>query len=353
MGGMPGGEAGHQPRTACVVTTIFAPGPVLDALAQGCVAHHWHFAVAGDSKSPADFSLSGCDWWPLARQKASEFAYARGAPTGHYARKNVGYLAAIAAGAERIVETDDDNIPEAGFFAPLPLETEARVPAGAGWHNAYAHFLPPAGPDAPPVVWPRGLPLDRVGEPAAALSAMPRIVRAPIQQGLADDNPDVDAVFRLTRRLPVRFARDAGPVALGRGQWCPFNSQNTVFYAPAFPLLYLPAYCSFRMTDIWRGLVAQRIGWECGWHLLFRAPTVRQDRNAHDLNRDFADELPGYLHNARIAAALADLALGEGEAAIPDNLRACYALLADLELVDRAELPLLDAWLADLAALAP
>lgn len=345
-------QAAPAPRTACVVTTIFAPGPVLRALAAGCAANGWHFAVAGDAKSPHDFGLEGCDWWPLARQGASGFAYARLCPTGHYARKNVGYLAAVAAGAERIVETDDDNIPEPDFFAPLPEQTPARLATGKGWHNVYRHFLPPAGPGEPPPAWPRGLPLEMVGEPAGPLGPEPHLVHAPIQQGLADDNPDVDAVFRLTRPLPLRFAPDAGPVALGRGQWCPFNSQNTVFYRQAFPLLYLPAHCSFRMTDIWRGLVAQRIGWECGWQLLFRAPTVRQERNAHDLTRDFAEELPGYLHNARIAAALEALPLSGGADAIPDNLRACYRLLVEMELVGAGELVLLDAWLGDLADLA-
>jgi hypothetical protein len=34
--------------------------------------------------------------------------------------------------------------------------------------------------------------------------------------------------------------------------------------------------------------------WENGWHILFHGATVRQERNDHDLMRDFADEIPGY-----------------------------------------------------------
>ncbi|MHC4265647.1 MAG: STELLO glycosyltransferase family protein, partial [Planctomycetota bacterium] len=67
----------------------------------------------------------------------------------------------------------------------------------------------------------------------------------------ADDNPDVDAVYRLTQRLPLTFRKDRR-LALGNGSKCPFNSQNTTWFPDAYPLLYLPAYCSFRMTDIWR-----------------------------------------------------------------------------------------------------
>ena len=147
--------------------------------------------------------------------------------------------------------------------------------------------------------------------------------------------------------MDVRFRRDRR-LALGRGSWCPFNSQNTIWFAEAFPLLYLPAYCSFRMTDIWRSFVAQRIAWENGWTILFHSPTVHQERNPHALMTDFADEIPGYLNNARIAARLDALPLNAGPAAIPENLRRCYRALADLEVVDKAELPLLDAWLADL-----
>jgi hypothetical protein len=175
-------------------------------------------------------------------------------------------------------------------------------------------------------------------------------VACPIQQGLADENPDVDAVYRLLMPLPVVF-RKGVRVALGSGSWCPFNSQNTVFWSDAFPLLYLPSYCSFRMTDIWRSFVAQRIAWENGWHILFRDATVTQLRNDHSLMKDFADEVPGYLHNRKIADTLAALSLKRGVDAIPRNLRAAYAALIDLGVIGTPEMPLLEAWLADLRRL--
>src|SRR5438270_335676 len=76
-------------------------------------------------------------------------------------------------------------------------------------------------------------------------------IYCPIQQGLADENPDVDAIYRLAFPLPLTFRTDRR-IALGGSAWCPFNSQNTTWTREAFPLLYLPSYCSFRMTDIWR-----------------------------------------------------------------------------------------------------
>lgn len=332
-------------KTTLVVTTISAPNSVLRDLAVGCAEAGWGFVIAGDAKSPANFVLEGCEYLSLGAQEATGFAYAAAAPVGHYARKNVGYLQAIRDGAQVIVETDDDNYPLPAFFQPLPEQVEASVIEQAGWTNIYAYY-------ADQQVWPRGFPLEEVRRAPPELPPTAQPVLAPIQQALAYDNPDVDAVFRLTRELPLRFHSEARRVALGRGSWCPYNSQATVHHARAFPLLYLPAHCSFRMTDIWRGLVAQRIGWECGWHLLFREPTVRQERNEHDLVRDFAEEVPGYLNNAAIARLLEALPLARGKAAIPENLRACYRALVAAGHVGEAELALVDAWLDDLAQLA-
>jgi len=115
--------------------------------------------------------------------------------------------------------------------------------------------------------------------------------------------------------------------------------------------MYLPAYCSFRMTDIWRSFVAQRLAWEMDWTLLFHNATVWQDRNEHDLMRDFADEIPGYLNNAAIGEALEGLTLNKGASAINTNLRICYDKLHQMGLVGDEETALLDAWIEDLSVI--
>jgi hypothetical protein len=166
---------------------------------------------------------------------------------------------------------------------------------------------------------------------------------------LADDNPDVDAVYRLLLPLDITFKTPL-QIALRQNAWSPFNSQNTVFYREAFPLLYLPAYCSFRMTDIWRSFVAQRIAWENGWSILFREATVAQFRNDHRLMKDFEDEIPGYLHNRRIVEVLKSIPLQAGVNHIPANLRLCYEALVNLGVIGALEIPLVDAWIADLAS---
>ncbi len=325
-----------------VVTSIYPPTPAMLALAAGSKAFGIAFLVIGDTKSPPDFSLDGAQFLDIDAQHASGFRLARLCPTRHYARKNIGYLCSIRDGARVIRETDDDNIPHDSFFAPAERHRRVHYLTHSGWTNAYAYFTEAR-------IWPRGLPLDAAATPLRPFEDLPiAALDCPIQQGLADDNPDVDAVYRLLFPLPQRFRTDR-QMALGEGAWCPFNSQNTTWWAPAFPLLYLPAHCSFRMTDIWRSFVAQRIAWTNGWSILFHEPTVRQDRNEHDLMADFRQEVPGYLNNRAIAEALAALDLDAGEIAIGENMRRCYASLVALGVLPSDELALLDAWLADLA----
>ena len=169
----------------------------------------------------------------------------------------------------------------------------------------------------------------------------------PIQQGLANEDPDVDAIYRLLLPLPICFRTDRR-LALGRGTWCPFNSQNTAWFPAAYPLMYLPSYCSFRMTDIWRSFVAQRIAWENGWSVLFKGPDVYQQRNEHNLMKDFSDEISGYLNNRKIGTQLDALKLEAGPENLGANLIRCYEELVRLELVGGKEMDLVKAWVMDL-----
>jgi len=327
-----------------VVTSISAPNAVLRELAGQSKARGISFYLIGDVASPADFSLDGCEFYSLERQKETGFKIAPMLPTRHYSRKNIGYLLAISAQSRALYETDDDNMPSQDFWR----STESRlcVPSlsGSGWTNVYSYF-------SEANIWPRGLPLDAIRDSLPAFENLPEIEsECPIQQGLADDNPDVDAIYRLVLPLPVRFKKNR-QVALGAGTWCPFNSQNTVWFPQAFPLLYLPSYCSFRMTDIWRGFVAQRIAWENGWSVLFRSPNVSQERNEHSLMRDFVDEIPGYMHNRTIGERLEQLKLSPGVENIPDNLICCYEELVRLGVIGTEEMVLVKMWVNDLAEL--
>ena len=165
---------------------------------------------------------------------------------------------------------------------------------------------------------------------------------------LANGSPDVDAVWRLVLDHEVTFD-DVPNLFLPRGVWCPFNSQNTWWWREAFPLLYLPSHCSFRMTDIWRSFVAQRCLWELGYELEFHHADVHQARNDHDLMHDFGDETVGYQRNEEIRKILEACPLQRGPGQLRDNIFRCYEALVGAAIVDRAELGLVAAWLEDCA----
>jgi hypothetical protein len=329
--------------TALVITSISPPNDVLKDYADQCVQRECRFILIGDSKSPADFALEQCDYWSLERQRGMLFALAESLPERHYARKNLGYLQAMADGASVIIETDDDNFARDGFWAPRTPTVNAVQLTGAGWVNVYGYFSEDR-------IWPRGFPLEQLQKPLPEVPGDSVELFCPIQQGLADFNPDVDAVYRLAFPLPASFCRKAS-IALGSGSWCPFNSQNTTWFRQAYPLLYLPSFCSFRMTDIWRSFVAQRICWANGWHIHFHMPTVWQERNEHNLLQDFSDEVPGYLNNAAICRELEQLDILPGEENLAMNMLACYEKLVDMGLVGEKEIGLLRAWQVDVSNL--
>lgn len=329
-------------KTSVVVTSISGPNPVMAAIAKGCRSQGWDFVVAGDRKTPADFVLEGCTFLSLEAQQNSPFRIGGLCPQNSYVRKNLAYLHAMHAGSELILETDDDNLPLKAFWRERSRSVPARRVKVQGWVNVYAFF-------SESLIYPRGFPLD-----LARSSMVDRLLPTvstegicPIQQGLADGAPDVDAVYRMLHGEEACFHRGE-PLVLETGAWCPFNSQNTAFFREVFPLLYLPAHCSFRATDIWRGLVAQRLLATCDWGLSFHEADVRQDRNPHDLMKDFEQEVPVYLQTRQVVEILQSLTLDPGPRCLTSNLRTCYEALAGAGIVGPGEPELVEAWITDL-----
>lgn len=324
-----------------VLTSINAPTPAVRRLRQH-LADDWTIVVVGDRKTPVQWECEGIQFLSLSDQLALRYELAAAVSTDHYARKNIGYLWALDHDAHVIAETDDDNAPYDHFLRDVCEVLEAALILDEGWVNMYTLFT-----HRP--VWPRGFPLEAVAESLDrdVRVAPVRPLCCPIQQYLADGDPDVDAIFRLTRAESVDFR--PGRFALGAGSYAPFNSQNTIWWPAAFAYLYLPSHVTLRMTDIWRGFIAHRCLKEPDQFLGYCGPTVYQDRNRHSLITDFEDEIPGYLHNRAIVELLraADLTGLEDTA----RLRRCYERLVDAGFVPSAELPLLEAWIADFHAL--
>lgn len=363
-------------KHALVVTSISPPNGILKALADGAQKTGWPFYLIGDAICPVgwtqQFEATGTRAYDISAQINTGLKSANALPLSNYSRKNLGYLLAMRDGAEVIVETDDDNRPLEEFWDARHILFRGGSSAeDFGWFNALQYFNSSK-------IWPRGFPLDAITKPGEWENVEDNTVtRCPIQQGLVAGDQDVDAIWRLTRRrdednCPELFALtvldqttlsvkvifrahdEFSPELVLLDSWCPFNSQNTTWFKEAFPLMYIPSFCknAYRMDDIWRSFIAQRIAFENGWGILWGGVTVAQERNPHDLMKDFEQEIPGYLYNRKIVEMLKALKIRPGADVLTlfGNLLFCYFAMIDAGYIEEKELDILGAWCEDVCA---
>jgi len=315
--------------------------------------------VVADTKTPTSWKAGACYFLSVQDQYRLPFNSPRHIPYRAYTRKNLGYLYAIALGAETIFDTDDDNDindlqkgirvvdPDDPIYQTVfnpHLREDTAI-------NPYKHF-------GRSDIWPRGYPLEQINSnknySIAATNMMPTELqgRALVLQGLADLDPDVDAIFRLTNPediATVHFDKTAGPIKLARGIASPFNSQNTLWHKDAFWGLLLPITVTFRATDIMRGYWSQRLLWDIGATLAFGPPTVDQVRNAHDYISDMESELELYIHVGKFITFLQTWTSTATrlDYRIIDLGRSMVAA----EFIKQADLDLMEAWISDLRTL--
>jgi hypothetical protein len=317
-----------------VVTTIQYPTEQLKQLAQ---IPDWHLVVVGDKKTPKDWHLENCDYLSPERQLELGYELTNLLPWNHYSRKNIGYLFAIENGAKIIYETDDDNLP-IGALNPSSQNCELHgLKHADNCVNVYGYF-------GQPHVWPRGYPLDKIKEGNHFLVTTPEPCQIGIEQGVVNKSPDVDAIFRLTQEEEIVF-EERFPCFLPENLFCPFNSQNTFFHQAAFFTMYIPSTPTMRVSDIWRGYIAQKLIWEKGLKLIFSGPNAIQERNAHSLMNDFFLEQALYSQGSALVDYLKDWSVYD------HPLGSMYALYKDLVregFVEEKELHLLKAWISDL-----
>lgn len=322
-----------------IITSINYPTKALMAFSQ---LSDWQVVVVADRKTPLDWKLDNVKLLTVEEQKELPLQTAKLLPWNHYARKNLGYLYALMQGAELLYETDDDNIPYEFWQDRFPCDSGVEIETcakPAKFVNAYQHFCREQ-------IWPRGFPLtavlNQLGD-TQKLQIQPANQIAPIQQGLADLEPDVDAIYRLTVGKQISFSEHTA-LYIAPKTYCPFNSQNTLWYPEAFPYLFLPASVFSRVTDIWRGYIAQRFLHQQNKGILFCSPSVYQERNYHNLHHDFMEELDLYTRTEELISVLDAY---EGDyAGIMEHL-----LLHKFVL--REEVDLFRAWLHDLKQIWP
>lgn len=325
-------------KTPIVITSIFQPTEAIIKFSQ---LEEYELIVVGDKKTPVEWSQPNVKFLPVNCEETSHFTLHDLLPYNHYCRKMLGYLYAIQAGASAIIDTDDDNIPKDTWDFP-ELEGEFDLyDDKKGFVNIYHHFTQQH-------IWPRGLPLSLINTRFSFEKNKTTKLKIGIWQGLADEDPDVDAIYRLTSDKPCYF-EDKAPIVIGKETLVPFNTQNTLIRRDLFPLLYLPTYVTFRFTDILRGLIAQPIMWLYDYHLGFVGATVVQKRNPHDYVKDFVSEIPMYEHTNDVIKITREVI--SKDRSISANLLEVYTELFRNGIVIEKELITLKAWLLDVNSL--
>ena len=331
-------------KTSLVITTINKINKNIKNFAISSKIKKWGIIIIGDRKSPKNFILPYGEYLNLKSQLKTNFKFAKICPENSYARKNIGYLRAIKNKSEIIVETDDDNFPKKNFFEKKKLVHSVKEIKNKNWINIYDLFT-----INKKLIWPRGLPLDCIDENKIKLSKKKK-QKFYLQQGVCENNPDVDAIYRLiNKKINIKFKKNYF-VSLGKSL-TPFNSQNTIWFKKIFPLMYLPVTCTMRCTDILRSLICLKILMNDNKKILFFGTTMFQKRNKHDLYKDLEDEVGLYLNNKKIINSILKLNLKKGEKNYLSNILACYKFLIKKKFIQKNELKYLRAWISDIKKL--
>ena len=314
---------------AIVLTTINYPSKAVIKFSK---LKEFKLFVAGDNKTPKDWNLKNTVFLSIKKQFSKYKKLSTLVAQNHYARKNLAYVEAITSGNEYIYETDDDNIPY--DFFPNFIENNEKIDQITSnfAFNVYSLFTKKN-------VWPRGLPLNYIKNNKFTISKS--LVKPLIQQSLSDLDPDVDAIYRLCIHDKINFIKNKR-VSLSKHVYCPFNTQNTYWNKLVFALLYIPSTVESRITDIWRGYIAQRILWELDSELIFSSPNVYQERNIHDFTKDFNQELDLYTKSEPLIKALELINLS---GTTSDMMLKIYEKLIKLNYFKKEEMKILEEWL--------
>jgi hypothetical protein len=315
-----------------VMTTINEPQESVKVISK---LSDLQLIVVGDLKTPESWAFEGVEFLDIKKQERLGFESYRIIPMNHYSRKNLGYLQAMRENATEIIDIDDDNVPY-NFAFPSNIGFFDQTEENLDFINIYNLFTKKK-------IWPRGLPLRLISKDYSNLKLTKSLSRVGIWQGLANNEPDVDAIYRLTINERCDFD-NREPVVLGLGTLSPFNSQNTLFIKELFPLLYLPISVTFRFTDILRSLVALPVMKVYGWQLGFRDANVIQYRNDHDLLSDFISEIPMYEREdiVKLVSSVVD-----SKESIYSNLLNAYKELLKYKIVKEIEIEALKIWISD------
>jgi hypothetical protein len=282
-------------KRAICTTTINSP---TEALIKFSKFTGWDLVVALDINSEP-FNLQNSTILTIADQEkiSKELSVAIGFKT--IQRRNFAHLWALRNGYETIAFVDDDNIPKPNWetVASKKSFTSVEYKVDSKIFDPLSVIVECKSQKVPH----RGVPISHYAlenhgeEVLGAVSLDPDVIAM-----LWDGDWDVNAVDRIHKSC-------AGSLSVKQSYFSktisPFNSQNTVLTSKAARDYFLLPFVG-RFDDIIASYALLAKGYQC----VYTEPTVRQDRNAHSLQKDISNELWGY-HN--IESIVSELLIGK------------------------------------------
>ena len=414
-----------------VVTTIFEP---TEAVKRASNVKGWCTVIVADTKTPLDYMeklrnsssndenivnqngdfivfLSVKDQleWIEGDRKSAVGKFLEALPFRHFARKNIGFLYAVAHGARTIFDFDDDNLLPLSSLSPsnettvLPalhdtdvLSHAAMVVTGPKAFNHH-HLM---GATVEGSTWPRGFPLSQIqnnatwGTIAIDMDDYRNISIANevgVLQFVANQNPDVDAIHRLVQGennmqtgAPITFLRHAkhmatdgeqqaknyydktksistmGALVVPSHSFVPYNAQASIHTYKAMFALLLPMTVPGRVSDIWRSYFSQRIfrdveisspngNYGEGLKIVILPPDIEHERNEHSLLADMEAEEDLYYKTEALLEFLNQWQpKNYEEADIPSLMEELWIDLYERDYVQLEDINVLQLWLSAL-----
>lgn len=272
-------------------TTIYPPS---EALRKFAAMKDWTLVIAGDLKTPHHLHAGLHDEFPgkvhyLTPEFQNKFDRELSDAIGWNCiqRRNMAFLYACKElKADIISSVDDDNSPIDGWGENLMVgkntecalaesDTEVFDPLG---YCANKSFL-----------WHRGFPLELVNSRSVSTNPARNVSITPmIQADMWLGEPDVDAICRMVHHAS-EITYEPWPFPFTSNSPSPFNSQNTFLHKDVMPH-YFMALERGRHDDLLAAYYVQSKGFK----VVYGKPSVRQERNNHDVMKDFANEIWGY-----------------------------------------------------------
>lgn len=283
-------------KKCVIITTI---NPPTETIRRHMDNNDYDVIIVGDKKTPDCYFKEKCIYLDINIQDEMFPVISKLIPYNHYARKNIGYLYAIKNNYTIIYETDDDNIPYDRFDSAINNNiTKMIEDETCEWINIFKYFTNNSW------IWPRGYPLSLIQKNQTpqfriddSVDKTPSIIN-----GLVENDPDVDAIFRLSSNNNIKINwLENKRIIVSNKNMCVFNTQNTFWIdSDIYFLLLLPCSVSFRYCDILKSIIANIILRKKNKNIAFISPNVYQLRNEHDLIKDFQSEYSMYIHNENI-----------------------------------------------------